>query len=765
MRTHSVLTTFVSGLGLAILSTFAGCACSSSGDASVTVGPGDDGGNGDGGPKDPTNPSGKAHPRLWLDAPTLATLSSKVGDASSATARAIKKCQAVVDKPSDYAKAESQGDTWAFAAATCGLAYQVTKKPEFAAAGLTMFKALLDDYHTIGDAAGGDDVVTHDTGYAMRFFGPYSALAYDWLHDAPGVSDVLPHARERFEAWVDWYDQKGYLNDQPDSNYHAGYVFAKTLISIAIAGEDGPKGDQYFTDVSNKIFKQDIIAKGLGPGGVLRGGDWAEGWQYGPLSVLEYSLAARSLVELGANYPEITEWERELAVRMYYGLVPDRSGAFSGGDIDDVDHIYIPEPARIPLAVILGPSSDDAASWANHLRKTVANDTDSCAAFDALAEARTVGDVDFATTKPPPVYLATGPGNVYMRSDWNPTATWALFTASPHVVPDHQNHDSSNFAFSRGADHLIVDPTPYGSRSTLTGNALTVESAVDKAEYRPSQTPFSKASLAYARTTTTGVVATRADIAHAFDFSSTASDVPFALRDWVYLPVGEVVVIDRVRTDDAARSGLMRFRTMGSLASAGTDLFSSTVGGSKLFIHNVARSGDAATTRHVDNKVPDCDSFSSNFGACDTARIAVDEYAMKLPGPSGYAIHVLDGVGSGDNASTVQKITDPAALGAIVTRGSDTTAVLVSSAKDGAAGATFAYTLPGAGTVRHVVFDAPEDAGGKSNVTAHSDGSGNCVVSITAGGNFNGHPLIFSLAGAASGCTPTDETPAKMGNE
>ena len=56
--------------------------------------------------------------------------------------------------------------------------------------------AVLDDYQDVGDGLGGDTVVTHDTGYAMRTFAPYSALAYDWLHDAPGVTESL-RARSR----------------------------------------------------------------------------------------------------------------------------------------------------------------------------------------------------------------------------------------------------------------------------------------------------------------------------------------------------------------------------------------------------------------------------------------------------------------------------------------------------------------------------------------------------------------------------------------
>src|SRR5262249_32100698 len=135
----------------------------------------------------------------------------------------------------------------------------------------------------VGDGAGGDAVVHHDAGYDIRVFGPYAALCYDWLYDAPGVDATLrAHARARFKAWIDWYMTDGYLNDTPGSNYHAGYVFAKTLIAITAAGEDGAVSDTYFGDVVDKIFAKQLVGSGLAAKGALLGGDWPEGWQYGP---------------------------------------------------------------------------------------------------------------------------------------------------------------------------------------------------------------------------------------------------------------------------------------------------------------------------------------------------------------------------------------------------------------------------------------------------------------------------------------------------
>src|ERR1043165_3994402 len=145
--------------------------------------------------------------------------------------------------------------------------------------------------------------VRHDTGYPMRWYAPFLALTYDWLHDAPGVdAGLLSHTRFCFKAWVDYYTSDGYMHDVPGANYGAGYVAGKTLIAVAEAGEDGATSDGYWTAAVDEVFGKMLVGKGLAgskgavgsPAGVMVGGGWAEGWQYGPLSGPESALAARA---------------------------------------------------------------------------------------------------------------------------------------------------------------------------------------------------------------------------------------------------------------------------------------------------------------------------------------------------------------------------------------------------------------------------------------------------------------------------------------
>src|SRR6185295_1833330 len=259
--------------------------------------------------------------------------------------------------------------------------------------------------------------VTHDAGYSMRWFTPYIALAYDWLHDAPGVDEALrAHTRLCLTNWVDYYTEAGYHRDEAGSNYNAGYVIGKSLTAIAFAGENGANGDRQWTETVDDLFGKLLIGKGLAgsadpvgkPAGVMVGGDWGQGWQYGPLSVLEYAAAARAVEEAGAPLPEMDAWTNSLFVHLAHSLVPPQDGIFnSDGDLE-TEGVY-PKPSANQIdSVLLGPSSDKAAAWAAFLKKKLGLSGDYI--WNALAEARAVTPADYLAESPVPApwYLARG---------------------------------------------------------------------------------------------------------------------------------------------------------------------------------------------------------------------------------------------------------------------------------------------------------------------------------------------------------------------
>jgi hypothetical protein len=703
----------------------------------------------------PTAPSGP-HPRIWLTPPTLSALKTNMTQSGSAAASVIARCKDVAARPSKYDDAVYQGYGWAYAAASCGMAYQLTGDSSHASAGLRMFHALLEDYQTVGDGVGGDTVEQHDGGYSMRYFGAFSAIAYDWLHDAPGVdASLLDRARSLFKTWVEWYETNGYLKDAPGSNYHAGYFFAKTMIAIAASGEDDGSAARYWTDVVDNMYEKQLVARGFAEKGPLAGGDWPEGWEYGPLGTLEYALSARALGEHGVPVTDAQPWASAVVLHYHYALTPDRKGFLAGGDWGTASVNATPSPQPL-LAAMAGPGSDEAAGFAAFMHANSVTDKDENPVYEALAEARGARPADFVGTPHPAFYLVPGTRKIYARSGWDDKAFWAAFTSGPKFGVDHQHLDASNFVFSRGPDPILADPSPYGSLSTLTGNAISVDSRTVQDNYRPSQSPYSHADLPWARATQNGVAAARADLARAFADDAGTSDVPFARRDWVFLPEGEIVTIDRVRTDSPSRKTYLRFRSPGAFAQEGSSA-TANVGGSKLVIHAVTLSGGTPTARALNGNANNpCDSGA--FGVCDAARFNAGEYAVAIPGPSALAVHVLDGLGTSESPADAVAVGDPAVVGAQVTRGNTRAFVVASSARDGATAGGLGYKAAGDRVARHVVFDAPEDANGKSAVSAKADGAA-CSIAITAGagdGAFEGRPLVFQV-GAAPGCAVTED--------
>jgi len=339
-----------------------------------------------------------------------------------------------------------------------------------------------------------------DSGYAIRNLGPYGALAYDWLHDAPGMTPALRlHARQRWAAWLASYKEKGYHPRDPGTNYQAGYLIAATLIAVAQGGEATEQsGPALWQLVADQLWGKDMAAA-LATGGALDGGDWNEGWQYGPLSVAEYALAARIARASGIPTTGITAWLTSLLRRHVYALNPsDRM--WVGGDLDDENAYHAPQV--LPLAAVaLGDASPDDKRWAKgELARLKLLDKD-WLLYDALAS---VGDPPAQVPRAtwPTWYLAAATATLYARTTWDDRAVWFVAACAQTASLDHRGPNAGNFVLSRGAADLIVDPSPYGSLSTLTGNAPAVMSRQLPDGYIPSQGAWGQA-IAWKWTTVT----------------------------------------------------------------------------------------------------------------------------------------------------------------------------------------------------------------------------------------------------------------------
>ena len=665
------------------------------------------------------SPAGK-HPRMLLDPPLRAAWQAQARLPHGPVARAIEICHDA-GTTARYDGAQYQGSEWAKALQACLVAWAATGDAHHAAASIKFFTALIDDLDQIGDGKGGDKAAWRDSGYAIRMLGPYTALTYDWLYDQI-TPEVRARARQRWASWVTWYREHGYRARSAGTNYQAGYLIAATTIAIAQAGD----GDGALWGlVADELWGKDMAAA-LAAGGILEGGDWAEGWQYGPLSVAEYALGARIASRAGIPVAGIEPWLAGLLRRHVYALSPaDR--VYAGGDTEAEEAQLA--PALLTLdAVALGDARPDDRRWARGEIARLGLHDDNFLLYDALAAAGD-GAAEVPRITWPTWYESAATGTLYARTRWDARAVWFVTTCQHGLPVDHRHADAGNFVLSRGKDDLIVDPSPYGTASTLTSNAPTVASGRLPPKYRPSQAGWSHGTgWDWTTQTRSGVVAARCDYSDQFRFQDRASDVPEAIRDLVLLPSSDggdasLVVIDRASTGSSDRAMYLRFRVPGELALEG-EVATRTIGGSRLAIASVAHSAGRPVIGRT--RLKDCFADMDHQGRCDAARFAVTDLRLDLDGPEPSAVHVI---------SATAPVADGAGPRSTPLAGDGWAGVRVTGPRDAVVvwptrkGQALAYRAPRAGAMTHVVLD-PHD---HLAITARPDGD-SCVVTTSFDG-------------------------------
>ncbi len=673
-------------------------------------------------PPEPTGP----HPRMLLDKEVRAAWQEQAKAAHGPVVGAIALCNdARVTR--EHERAVYQGSEWAKVLQACLVAWAATDDKDHAATAIRYFTALLDDLDEIGDHKGGDAAASRDDGYAIRNLGPYTALAYDWLYDQLSP-ELRAHARARWKAWLALYLQKGYRPHTPGSNYHAGFLIASTAIAIAQAGEAGADGAALWRTVADEMWGKEM-AVALSDDGVLLGGDWPEGWQYGPLAVASYALGARIAARAGIEVRGVPRWLGSVLKHHVYALSP-ADGLYAGGDTED-EMANVPPKVLEMDAIALGEASPDDKRWARgELSRLQLADKDYLL-YDALAA---IGDkpVLAPRAKWPTWYVSANTGTLYARTRWDDRAVWLVFECHATIDTDHRHPDAGNFVVSRGRDDVIVDPSPYGSQSTLTSNAPTVASGHLPHDYIPSQAFWSESTgLELVTQRASGVVAARCDYADQYKFQERKSDVPDAVRDLVMIPSDEgrdatVIVVDRASTTSEGRAMYLRFRTPAHLALSG-ETATGAVGSTKLVISSVARSGGKAAIGVPSQK--DCYKEGTVRGTCDAARFPVTDYRVEIAGPEPRAVHVITATGDKAPAAAAPLSGDGWA-GASITGPRNAVVVW----RTGGSGA-LSYVAPRGAQVTHVILDA------RGAVTAKLDGD-RCAVQVADGGKT---PAVVTL--------------------
>lgn len=693
------------------------------------------------------------HPRLFHEPHVIKAWKDLAGRSGTTVSGAVRRCEEIGGAPSRFRRDIYMGFDWAQHLQACLVAWKATDDVRHAKLAQTYFTALIDDLKEVGDGQGGDRAVQRDSGYAIRAHGPYTAIAYDWLSGAGLLDEATKErARQRFKAWTDWYLAKGYRARHPGNNYHAGYFLTAALVAIAQGGEAGPEGARFWRQVVDQAFGREMLPAARD--GLLVGGDWGEGWQYAPLSVASYSLAARAVAKYGVDVKPLDAWLDDVALRHLHAQAPAGGETFVGGDTQATGP-YIPPRLETLAAVIAGRASPASKAWmqAEIDRLKLTTTASGFVLFPALAEAERVAPVPYNQEARPTEFLARGTSVLYARSAWTPAATWFVAQCSKTIDVDHMPAAAGNFVLSRGADHAIVDPSPYGSLSSLTSNAPAIDTANLPPNYLPSQGYWSRATgFAWGVRLAGGELLARCDYSDQFRFREVASDVVPAQRDFVWLPhaaaAGDesavLLVLDRARARAPGSQMHVRVRTLASLASSGPAAYEGTVGGTKLGVRLLDAPGATPELRAV--PAGTCFDKARNYtrGNCDAARFAVNELRLRQPAAQA---RVAQLVTVGPKAAHDVKAELPAGL-----KGGLAWAVEAGERRWLVAVAPMSGTLRyGAtgGPGLHVVL--PNENGIAGRAVARREGAG-CEVTVGPGPGSPkaGGPLLFELDGACA---------------
>jgi hypothetical protein len=447
-----------------------------------------------------------AHPRILLTGDRLAAVRGLRDASAPSWLKLSARCDEAVRAriPAGY-----EAWDWGNAAVDLALCHAVTRRADYASAGLVYLRALLDDRRTVGDGAGGDDAVRHDQGYSIRSRGCLAAIAYDWLHEAPGMTPELrKHALDRLVAWTEWFAEAGYNRDQPISNYYAGWFGTVAFGGIAAEGDD-PRAAELLRR-ARRMFSSEVVPAYR----KLAGGDFPEGWQYGDLVGTILGMFADAEARAGAARALDGElpWLREIVSYRAHALWPDGKHMLDTGDWSAKPAVAPPH-ALMALSVML-PSSEPAARQARALARLAADPSEEWLWLSAIADdpSRIAEDPRRGTTG----YFAQGTSSLTARSDWSDGAVWVAMVSAPSLS-DHQHLDAGHLEIVRGADALIVDGGGYGSYSSLSHNVIAVDDRKENDTYAPSQGTWSDTAAISRRDQTERYVYGLADYASAYN--------------------------------------------------------------------------------------------------------------------------------------------------------------------------------------------------------------------------------------------------------
>lgn len=201
--------------------------------------------------------------RLFLDANVLARLKARAAAGDAAWTALRSDCDAYATGTMNAPNGDEypgfpnvgqgyQGEEYVSPMMALGLCYRVTAgvdaaaAAKYGAAGVRLLEAIATPPGSGGQAP------STDSGYGIRNYGTSMAVGFDWLYPVLS-SSTKARVVGTLNQWIDWYDQNGFIKNDPIGNYFAGYFLAKTTAALATEGDNANAG-AYLADVETRMW-------------------------------------------------------------------------------------------------------------------------------------------------------------------------------------------------------------------------------------------------------------------------------------------------------------------------------------------------------------------------------------------------------------------------------------------------------------------------------------------------------------------------------
>ncbi len=678
-------------------------------------------------------PAQEPHPRIWLS-PAIKARLQAARLANTAEWQQLRNwCDARVgtNQPELYNFLE-----WYSCVMNFGLAYQASGDPVYGNEGVKYLTALLRDRNVIGDGLGGATAIQMDAGYVSRSLGTGVSIGRDWLHDAPNMTPALvAECTARMADWHAWIHRpETFGTGDPQSNYHAGHFAMTYTSSISFEGDPGfnpawtTKAEAMWADVRDLLNTQ------------LDGGDWTEGWNYGPWAMREY-LGYPFALETGTTRPN--HWDEidiagELARSHVSMLHPSRAlfaddGRWSGDFKGD------PRSTTMRMVSILSDTDPTGKGLAVWFAQNLAWEPGAPDRWERFLYT----DPSIAPIAPTPANVGgltwKGWGHAVARSaDWTHTdATFVEVVAWPDLAEEH-NFGEVKLA-SRG-EILLTDGQTWQLEGEYS-NTPRIEGAHTYAPYQEVWHDSAAMTVDFLDGAYTYFKIDDFDQAYNGVNDDTPSCAYFR-RDVVFLVPDHLVVFDNITATSLANTITEQWHVMGDPVISG-DTATLTRTNAKLFLRTVS---PAATTMTETN---------TNATRAGTFRVDVAPTTAAI---QNRIVTVFEAAPSAQPAMTPVVALSPAGFTGLHVQDSVAPGVvLFATAPDAAlASASFSFT-PTAASTRVVLVGMAPGAG--FDVAVTDGGGGSKDVSVSPGTAYasgaNGS-LTFEVATGASAVAEWD---------